>query len=119
MKHYNLYAKLNGDWRQYAIDYEGELLGKYEAPVEYDGGIEEAIETVRRSTVPGLLKDPSIDTFEVTIVVEELSGEGQRNVKETTIELGYKRAEDDEERPFFDAVQTSRHCSMREYTLED
>lgn len=119
MKHYSLYAKLNGDWRQYAIDYEGELLGKYEAPVEYDGGIEEAIETVRRSTVPGLLKDPSIDIFEVTIVVEELSGEDRRNVKETTIELGYKRAEREDALPSVEAVQTYRYEIVRRYTLED
>ena len=119
MKHYNLYAKLNGDWRQYAIDYEGELLGKYEAPVEYDGGIEEAIETVRRSTVPGLLKDPSIDTFQVTIVVEEAEDEEGREIKETIIELGYQRAEREDAQPFAEAVQTFRYEMVRRYTLED
>lgn len=113
MKHYNLYAALNGDWRQYAIDYEGELLGQHEAPIAYDGGIEEAIETVRRSTVPGLLEDPAIDTFEITIVVEEAEDEEGREINETTIEIGYQRAEDDE------AVQTFRREMVRRYTLED
>lgn len=113
MKHFSLYAELNGDWRQYAIDYEGELLGQHEAPIAYDGGIEEAIETVRRSTVPGLLEDPAIGSLEITIVVEEAEGEDAREIKETTIELGYQRAEDNE------AVQTFRREMVRRYTLED
>ena len=112
MKHYNLYARLNGDWRQYAIDYEGELLGQHEAPIAYDGGIDEAMETVRRQTVPGLLEDPSIDAVEIMIAIEEAEDEDAREIKETVIELGFQRAEPE-------AVQTFRREMVRRYALED